>query len=156
MTREQKLLALDAALCALEGDYPPAIALDIQQMSNTLDAYLEPIIDMKQPLNAEQNSFLDFTSGVREDFHEPDEQGISFEAMVGQRLDNAMGIWIDPKAIEGGYQEAVIVLTRSRDVEGMCVRTHLRLNLATLLGWARSGLQSAMPSTTRFNATDSY
>ena len=61
MTREQKLLALEAILCAFEGDYPPEpLRSRIQQIHKAVDAVLEPIIEEKYPV------FGDFLTAQQE------------------------------------------------------------------------------------------
>jgi hypothetical protein len=74
--------------------------------------------------------FLQFTEGVRPDFHEPDEQGIRLVDVVGTQLDNAMGERLSEEAIRNGYQECTIILSRDGTKS-------IFLNLATVLGWAR-------------------
>lgn len=68
--------------------------------------------------------------GVRHDWHEPDEQGVTAE-VHGESFDNA-GFWPEPTA-PGGHQEMHVVIK----VDGEEVAT---INLATLLAWA-SGLE---------------
>jgi hypothetical protein len=74
---------------------------------------------------------LGITSGCRDDMHEPDEQGVSAH-IVGYSLDNAMGDYVDQRAVAGGYQEYVIVIKRSG-------RTPELFNLASLIALARIG-----------------
>lgn len=85
---------------------------------------------------SEDEEFVEFTEGVRADFHEPDEQGIRLVGVVGSCLDNAMGSVIAQTFIVQGCQECVIVLER----RGGGGSKQLVLNLATVLGWARCGL----------------
>lgn len=68
------------------------------------------------------------TYHLREDWHEPGEQDVS-ATVVGELLDNAFGNHIDTEAIEGGYQEIVVVLKQ----EG---GDSLKVNLASLLALA--------------------
>lgn len=80
--------------------------------------------------------------GLRPDWHEPDEQGITAYAL-GNHLDNAMG-----PTVEHGHGELQIVL--AREAEGMDTSfersTFLPVavvNLATLLSWATDGARQA-------------
>lgn len=61
--------------------------------------------------------------GLRPDWHEPDEQGVSAR-VVGDHLDNAMG-----STIEHNVGELNVVLTVNGKDDAV-------VNLATLLGWA--------------------
>jgi hypothetical protein len=73
------------------------------------------------------------TEGCRLDMHEPDEQDVEAE-VVGTKLDNAFGEHIDERALDGGFQELVVILRR-RDMEGKMLVN--RINLATLIALAR-------------------
>jgi hypothetical protein len=77
---------------------------------------------------------LTITSGCRDDMHEPDEQGVS-ATMAGYSLDNAMGDYIDQRAVTGGYQEYVVIIKRTG-------RTPELFNLASLIALARIGAAS--------------
>ena len=67
----------------------------------------------------------------RDDWHEPDEQGISAH-VVGNRLDNACGESISADACIRGYQELVVVLNDNKG------EAHA-FNLANLLALASRG-----------------
>lgn len=66
--------------------------------------------------------------GVREDWHEPDEQEVS-ASVVGERLDNARGAYTNGI---GHYEELVVVLK----VDG---KDAAQINLANLLAWGCTG-----------------
>ncbi len=87
---------------------------------------------MSTRLNIRQQSDLErltlITQGCRHDMHEPDEQQLSAH-VVGLHLDNANGDNIESRALEGGWQELVVVLKRDGN-------TH-RFNLANLIALAR-------------------
>lgn len=87
-------------------------------------------------LHLDAKTLLILTKGARDDFHEPDEQGITLTAMVGTKLDNAMGCEIDEQRIRRGIQEAVIVLDRSDDDTDDGT---VAFNLATIIAMARVG-----------------
>ena len=70
-----------------------------------------------------------FTADCRPDMHEPDEQGISAR-VIGDHLDNAMGLLIRPAAIEKGYQEFVVILMNDAS-------EIFKINLADLIALAR-------------------
>lgn len=79
--------------------------------------------------------------GIRNDWHEPDEQGITAYAL-GNHLDNAMG-----PTVEHGHGELQIVI--AREVEGgvssFDQATFVPIavvNVATLLSWATDGAKS--------------
>jgi hypothetical protein len=77
---------------------------------------------------------LEITEGCREDMHEPDEQDLE-AFIVGEKLDNAFGEAIIPSAIEGGFQEYIVILRRRGDDEFKIQK----FNLATLIALARKG-----------------
>lgn len=74
--------------------------------------------------------------GVREDWHEPDEQGLTAE-FRGSTFDNA-GFWGGPTADPNDprNQEMHIVLWKDVDYRGGIRRPVASINLATLLSWA--------------------
>jgi hypothetical protein len=82
---------------------------------------------------------LTFTEGSREDFHEPDEQGIELIGLVGTKLDNAYGNSIDAKYIADGFQEAIVLLRKDTGKPGLGHYKNLVINLATLIALARIG-----------------
>lgn len=82
---------------------------------------------------ADAQRFLKFAKGTRDDFHEPDEQGIEFRACIGTKLNNTFGECITLDAIEHSYQEVIIILER----DGL---PHV-FNLASLLALAKKGAQ---------------
>lgn len=79
-------------------------------------------------MNSELARLQKITWGCRDDMHEPDEQGLKAR-VVGDHLDNAFGDHIDAKAIIGGFQELVVILSRNGRDE--C------FNLANLINLAR-------------------
>lgn len=89
-------------------------------------------------MRTEAEVLLRFTKGARDDFHEPDEQGITLVDVVGTSLDNCFGNAIISQAVSRGYQEAVVILKRlapnGAEVE--------RFNLATLIALARIGAKT--------------
>jgi len=80
---------------------------------------------------------LQITRGCRPDMHEPDEHGIKAR-IVGDHLDNAFGEDIRIEAIEGNFQEFVVILERDTN-HG---RKTEKFNLATLIALARLGARS--------------
>ncbi len=86
-------------------------------------------------MNIEKKRLADlifFTQDCRPDMHEPDESGIT-ASVVGTRLDNAFGNFIDERCILGGFQEQVVVLHH----EG---GESYKINLATLIALARKAV----------------
>lgn len=80
------------------------------------------------------DKLLQITSGCRDDMHEPDEQGVTAH-VVGYTLDNAMGDDLHIKAIEEGWQEIVVLITKDQN-------TTVTLNLASLIALARIGAET--------------
>lgn len=72
------------------------------------------------------------TKDCRPDMHEPDEQGLRAR-VIGNYLDNACGDSISSHAIEGGFQEFVVVLERYAN-SGHVIE---KFNLADLIALAR-------------------
>lgn len=83
--------------------------------------------------------------GVRKDWHEPDEQGLTAQ-VFGQSFDNA-GFWgegVDAQMRYSGSEELHVVLYKEDldDDCDECGRPHIdrepiaMINLATLLAWA--------------------
>jgi hypothetical protein len=66
--------------------------------------------------------------------HEPDEQELEAH-VVGEKLDNAFGESINSEAIDGGFQEYVVILRRYVDGNFKVEK----FNLATLIAFARKG-----------------
>lgn len=87
---------------------------------------------------------LSFTDDARDDFHEPDEQGIRFVQAIGTRLDNAFGNAIIEDRIANDWQEVVIHLHRD-PAKGGNPSEHF-INLATLIALARLGAASILES----------
>ena len=77
--------------------------------------------------------FVEFSEDTRQDFHEPDEQGIRLKAIVGTKLDNAFGTHVDPVMLSGGFQEAVVFFERG-------VKKYT-FNLADLCALAKIGAE---------------
>lgn len=80
---------------------------------------------------------------LRNDWHEPDEQGIT-AYVIGNHLDNAMG-----PTVEHGHGELNVVIATETDVEGAgtsfekaTFRPVAVVNLASLLSWATDGAKS--------------
>lgn len=76
---------------------------------------------------------LKVTQGCRYDMHEPDEQGLS-DWIIVDHLDNACCEDIRADAIEGRYQEFVVVIKPDTGLVQ-------KFNLATLIALARLGAQ---------------
>lgn len=87
-------------------------------------------------------TLLTFTDGARDDFHEPDEQGISLAGVVGTKLDNAFGERFDLERLQNGYQEAIVMLVRDTGEPGVNRYQDYQVNLATLIALARVGAKS--------------
>jgi len=87
---------------------------------------------MKQELQR----LLEITAGCRPDMHEPDEQDVTAR-VLGFTLDNAMGNRIDENALIQGWQELVVILTRTY---GNGVTSYEAINLATLVALARKAV----------------
>ncbi len=83
------------------------------------------------------NRLLGITQGCRYDMHEPDEQNLTAR-IVGDHLDNACCEHISIEAIEGKFQEFVIILERVHD-QGI---HREKFNLATLIALARIGAKT--------------
>jgi hypothetical protein len=81
--------------------------------------------------------------GIRNDWHEPDEQGIT-AYVLGDHLDNAMGA-----TVEHGHGELQVVIAKEVESEEgtsfdkATFRPIAAVNLATLLSWATSGAYTA-------------
>jgi hypothetical protein len=58
--------------------------------------------------------------------------------VVGTKLDNASGAWIDAEYVRNGYQEVVVCLSRE-DAEAKIHRA--QFNLCNLIALARHGAQ---------------
>ncbi len=87
----------------------------------------------------EAEKFLEFAKDTREDFHEPDEQGLSFDCCLGNQLDNAFGDHIDQKMIISGEHEVVLFFKREDKP--------YRFNLVNLLALAKRGAESLVRDT---------
>lgn len=90
---------------------------------------------------------LEVTEGCRPDMHEPDEQDLSAR-VLGDHLDNAMGEQIRGTAVEGGYQELVVIFKRGvpgsdGDYSKPFTIKEI-INLATLTALARFGAQTIL------------
>lgn len=72
--------------------------------------------------------------GVREDWHEPDNQNISAR-IIGRHLDNAMGSTTRHEHTDWGG-EFNVVLTRMDETDREIQEDLAVVNLATLLSWA--------------------
>ena len=72
---------------------------------------------------------LEVTADLRGDMHEPDGGGLTAR-VVGNKLDNAFMERISDAAVEGGWQEFVVILERDGFIAG-------KFNLATLIALAR-------------------
>lgn len=68
--------------------------------------------------------------GVREDWHEPDEQGLN-AYVVGDHLDNAMGSGLDHT-----HGELQVIITKRGYSDDSKPYPYAVINLATLLAWA--------------------
>lgn len=82
-----------------------------------------------------------FTHDCREDFHEPDEQGIELQGVVGTKLDNAFGEQTIEKFLQEGYHEAVLMFHKDDET---VVGEHLQINLARLCALARIGAREIL------------
>lgn len=81
-----------------------------------IDQWIETKADLKK---------LAELLGVRDDWHEPDEQGVSCELMQ-DRLDNAFG----------DESEAHIILTHTNPSYTIDGEVRYAINVANLLAWA--------------------
>ena len=88
---------------------------------------------MDEGLKAKRTELRKFAKkhGLREDWHEPDEQEVSAR-VVGTHLDNAFGESIGSKGVLEGFQEIVVIVEREHGVGGQ----RILINLSTLLAIA--------------------
>lgn len=88
---------------------------------------------MDEGLKAKRTELRKFAKkhGLREDWHEPDEQEVSAR-VVGARLDNACCESISSRAILENFQEFVVIVEREEGVKGQ----RILINLASLLALA--------------------
>lgn len=73
------------------------------------------------------------TNGCRDDMHEPDEQDVTAR-VIGHKLDNAHGEYINDNYVRDGFQEFIVVIER-RDENNRFIQESF--NLATLIALAR-------------------
>ncbi len=95
-------------------------------------------VDMHQINSAADLMDLHEGYGLRDDWHEPDNNGIT-AYVTGNHLDNAMG-----PTTEHAHGELNVVIAYEQDSEGS-VRVYKPvavINLATLLSWATDGYRS--------------
>ena len=100
--------------------------------------------DQLRDLLPEAEQFVAFAEGTRNDFHEPDNQGIEFVGIVGTSLDNAFGDSIRDGAIEEGFQEVILFLRRERGDE----ITRYKFNLANIFALAQVGAKHLIATET--------
>lgn len=100
---------------------------------------------MKTEADFENGSFekklLAITNGCRKDMHEPDEQGLS-AGVIGTELNNAFGDTLILKALEGGYQEMLVILRR--DEYSPDIHEVGYFNLATLIAYAKLAIENGL------------
>lgn len=78
---------------------------------------------------------IKITEFCRDDMHKPDEQGL-YARIVGNHLNNAFDEDIRIEAIEGDFQEFVVILERDESIPRAKKE---KFNLATLIALARIG-----------------